>query len=237
MQRRFPRPIKRIVIKVGSSVIATYKMKPRLARLRSLVEQIAKAQRNNVEVVLVSSGAIVLGMGELKMEKRPKDLASLQALAGVGQIVLMQKYDALFKKFQSKCSQVLLTWDDFNDRKRFVNAKDTFKVMLDWKIVPVINENDTISTEEIRFGDNDKLSALVACLVNADLLLILSDVEGLYDLREDGKKVLFEEVNEINDHIEKVATGHLENKDVSLDKDKKKQMSKGGKTARRNRQN
>lgn len=220
MPRKFPRRIKRVVIKIGSSVIATYKMKPRVAHLRSLVQQISSVRKKNIEVVLVSSGAIVLGMGELKQKKRPKDLASLQAIAAVGQTVLMRKYNDLFNKYKMKSGQILLTWDDFDNRKRYNNARNTFKAMLEQDIVPIVNENDTISTDEIKFGDNDRLSAMVASLIEADLLLILSDVEGLYDLNRDDKK-LFQEIKEITGEIEGVAGG-TSNKEVS----------KGGMTAK-----
>ncbi len=220
MLRKFPRPVKRIVIKVGSSVIATYAMKPRMAHLASLAAQIAAVQRSGVEVVLVSSGAIVLGMGELGQRKRPTDLASLQALAAIGQAALMNKYIHLFNESKAKCAQVLLTWEDFNNRTRYNNARNTFQAILQRHVVPVVNENDTIATDEIKFGDNDKLSALVACLVQADLLLILSDVEGLFNFK-DGKKELFQEIREITGDIESVAGGT-----------DKKHMSRGGMTAK-----
>jgi glutamate 5-kinase len=220
MLRKFPRPVKRIVIKVGSSVIATYAMKPRMAHLASLAAQIAAVQRSGVEVVLVSSGAIVLGMGELGQKKRPTDLASLQALAAIGQAALMNKYIYLFNESKAKCAQVLLTWEDFNNRTRYNNARNTFQAILQRHVIPVVNENDTIATDEIKFGDNDKLSALVACLVQADLLLILSDVEGLFNFK-DGKKELFQEIREITGDIESVAGGT-----------DKKHMSRGGMTAK-----
>lgn len=220
MQRKFPRPVKRIVIKIGSSVIATHEMKPRTAHLRSLVEQIASVRSQGVEIVVVSSGAIVLGMGEMGLRKRPSDVASLQAFAAIGQAALMHKYNQLFKKNKAHCGQVLLTWDDFNSRSRYNNARSTFRAMLRRGVVPIVNENDTISTDEIKFGDNDKLSALVACLVEADLLLILSDVEGLFDLKS-GKKKIFEEIKEITGDIESVASGT-----------KKKDISRGGMTAK-----
>ena len=220
MLRKFPRPVKRIVIKVGSSVIATYKMRSRVAQLRSLVRQICEVQRKGVEVILVSSGAIVLGMGLLRKKIRPADLASLQAVSAVGQTELMNKYNDFFKTHKVHCAQVLLTWDDFNNRIRYNNARHTFRAMADWNIVPIVNENDTISTEEIKFGDNDRLSAMVASLVHADLLLILSDVEGLYDLK-DGKKKVFEEIKEITGEIQGLAGGTTN-----------KQMSKGGMAAK-----
>lgn len=208
------------MIKVGSSVIATYKMKPRTAHLRSLVDQIIAIQNKKIEVVLVSSGAIVLGMGELNQRMRPKNLASLQAISAVGQTVLMKKYNELFSRSKGRCAQVLLTWDDFDNRTRYNNARNAFEVMFDWGIVPIVNENDTISTEEIKFGDNDKLSAMVSSLVDADLLLILSDVEGFYDRKSADKKI-FQEIKEITAEIEQLATGTT-----------KKNISKGGMTAK-----
>lgn len=216
MYRKFPRPIKRIVIKVGSSVIATYTMKPKEAHLNSLVEQISRVQEKGMEVVLVSSGAIVLGMGEVNDTTRPSDLASLQALAAIGQTALMRQYDELFKKYKSHCAQVLLTWDDFDNRLRYNNARNTFNAILEKGVVPVVNENDTIATDEIKFGDNDRLSAMVASLIEADLLLILSDVEGLYDIKN-GEKKIFEEIKEITREIEGLASGT-----------NKKHMGKGG---------
>jgi glutamate 5-kinase len=220
MSRTFSRKIKRIVIKVGSGVIANYKLKPRTARLRSLIDQMARAHRQGIEVVFVSSGAIVLGMGELGIVKRPTDVAQLQGLAAIGQAVLMKTYSDLFSKAKMKCAQVLLTWDDFDDRRRYNNARSTLKVLLEQGVVPVINENDTISTDEIKFGDNDKLSALVAGLVDADLLLMLSDVEGLYKY-EDGEKIIFKEVAEITPDIEALALGTT-----------KKHISRGGMSAK-----
>lgn len=220
MSRTFPRKIKRVVVKVGSGIIANYKLKPRTARLRSLIEQMALARAKGVEVVFVSSGAIVLGMGELGLKIRPGDLAQLQGLAAIGQAVLMRTYGQLFSKAKMKCAQVLLTWDDFDDRRRYNNARNTLCALLDQGVVPVINENDTIATDEIKFGDNDKLSALVAGLVDADLLVLLSDVEGLYKY-EDGKKTVFKEVKEITSDIEALAFGTA-----------KKQISKGGMSAK-----
>lgn len=220
MSQKFPRKIKRIVIKVGSSVIATYKMKPRRAQLRSLVWQISQVRQRGIDVVLVSSGAIVLGMGELDARYRPGDMATLQALAAIGQTVLMRTYGELFKKVNLGLAQVLLTWDDFDSRIRYNNASNTFKAILERGVVPIVNENDTISTDEIKFGDNDKLSALVASLVRADLLLILSDVEGLYDLHSKDKRI-FKEIKEITQEIEGVASGTA-----------KRHMGKGGMIAK-----
>ncbi len=219
MARTFPKTIKRIVVKVGSSLIATYKMRPKESKLPSLVEQITKLTSQGVEVVLVSSGAIVLGMLELREHIRPTKLASLQARAAIGQSVLMGTYTDLFGESQ-KCAQVLLTWEDFDNRQRYDNASETLNAVVQEKVVPIINENDTISTDEIKFGDNDKLAALVACLVKADLLIILSDVDGLYDLTG-GEKKLLEEIKDITGEIEGFASGTT-----------KKHMSRGGMIAK-----
>lgn len=220
MSRIHNREIKRIVVKVGSSLIADYRMKPKKAILSSLVSQISWISHQNKQVVLVSSGAIVLGMGELNERIRPVDLASLQARAAIGQAVLMRMYSDLFKKNKSKCAQVLLTWEDFDDQRRYNNARNTFLAILKRGVIPIVNENDTISTDEIKFGDNDKLSALVAGLIRADLLLILSDVEGLLDLNSRDKKI-FGEIHEVTDEIKAFASGTS-----------KKHISQGGMSAK-----
>ncbi len=203
MTRTFQRPIKRIVVKLGSSQIADAKMRPRTLQLSSLCKQISQLREAGIEVVLVSSGAIALGMGELGEIRRPTELAFLQARAAIGQAALMRLYSELFRKVGLKCGQVLLTWDDFDNRIRFLNARHTLEAILKKGVVAVINENDTTSTEEIKFGDNDKLSALVASLLHADLLVILSDVEGLYD----ADKKVYEEIREITAEIEGIAGG------------------------------
>ena len=201
--RTFNRPIKRVVVKLGSSQIADNAMKPRTAQLQSLARQVGRLRKRGIDVVLVSSGAIALGMGALGEKKRPTELADLQARAAIGQAVLMRTYSELFRKVSLKCAQVLLTWEDFEARGRFTNSRHTLAAILKKGVVPVINENDTTSTEEIKFGDNDKLSALVAGLVHADLLLILSDVDGFYGR----DKKVFEEVGEITAQIESLAGG------------------------------
>lgn len=220
MLRKFPRSIRRIVVKIGSRGVVDSQMRPRQDRLPSLVDQISQLSREKVEVILVSSGAIALGMGELHRTSRPRDLASLQALAAVGQAALMRTYSELFSRNGITCAQVLLTWDDFDDRTRRNNARNTLQALLGHAVVPVINENDTTSTEEIKFGDNDKLSAFVASLTEADLLVILSDVEGLYDPSAAGRKV-FEEVKDITPEISSLASG-----------EKSDGVSRGGMTAK-----
>jgi glutamate 5-kinase len=203
MTRTFQRPIKRIVVKLGSSQIVDGKFKARRERLNSLAKQISHLHKKGGEVVLVSSGAIALGMGELGESRRPSDLGALQARAAIGQAVLMRNYIESFKKVSLKCAQVLLTWDDFGKDARTLNVRHTLDALLQKGIVPVINENDTTSTEEIKFGDNDKLSALVAKLLHANLLVILSDVDGLLN----SNKEVYREVNEITHEIMTVSAG------------------------------
>ena len=205
--RQFPRKLKRVVIKVGSILFANHLMKPRETSVRSLVRQICDLRHRGVEVVLVSSGAVVLGLGAMGERVRPSDTPSLQAAASIGQALLMRLYGDYFKAGKGTCGQVLLTWDDFADRNRFNNARNTLDVLLQRGVTPIINENDAISTDEIKFGDNDKLSALVASLVHADLLVMLSDVDGLYK-KEDGKLTeKFQEIREITEEIEGAAGG------------------------------
>jgi glutamate 5-kinase len=207
MTRKFPRKVKRVVVKVGSSLLANQLMKPHEASLKSLVQQICELRDKGIEVILVSSGAVVLGLGELGESVRPSDTPSLQAAAAIGQALLMRLYCDYFKSRGKVCAQILLTWEDFAERARFNNARNTLDVLLARGVTPIINENDTVSTDEIKFGDNDKLSALVASLAHADLLIMLSDVDGLYK-KEGGKLTeLFQEVREITTFIENSAGG------------------------------
>lgn len=168
---------KRIVVKVGSSSLTTADDGLDLARLSAIVSTLAASP---AEVVLVSSGAIAAGLAPLGLRKRPRDLAVQQAAASVGQGRLMHAYTEEFSKHGRVVGQVLLTVDDVTRRAHYRNAYRTLRKLLDMNAIPVINENDTVATEEIRFGDNDRLAALVAALVEADLLILLSDVDALY---------------------------------------------------------
>lgn len=172
---------KRIVIKIGSSLFYSQQNTLDCGLLNEITSHVAALMAQGSEIVLVSSGAIAIGMSVLKMQSRPKELCFLQASAAIGQHELMDNYRKFFKHKQVNCGQVLLTWEDFDDRTRYLNAKNTLLTLLKLNTVPVINENDTVSTSEIKFGDNDKLSALVSIMINADLLVILSDVDGLLD--------------------------------------------------------
>ncbi len=194
---------KRIVIKIGSSLFSADKKKLDFKLLDDFTNQICCLIADKKEVVLVSSGAIALGMSVLEIDCRPKELSVLQAVAALGQNELMNVYREFFKKRKIDCGQILLTWDDFVDRSRYLNAKNTLTTLLKLGIIPIINENDTVSTDEIKFGDNDRLSALVSCLISADLLLILSDVDGLL---ERDKKTVIRLVSEISHEISSLAS-------------------------------
>lgn len=174
---------KRIVVKIGASLLFPKVLSPEDPSflMERIVSQLADLVKEGREVVIVSSGAIASGMRLLKMKSRPAELSTLQATAAVGQHLLMNAYRHFFERGGLNCAQVLLTWDDFGDRRRYLNARNTLSTLLELKVVPIVNENDTVSTEEIKFGDNDRLSALVAGLISADILIILSDVDGLLD--------------------------------------------------------
>jgi len=170
---------RRVVVKVGSSILTDRSGRPDAQRLWQIVEQLAEARRQAHEVIFVSSGAIACGMSVLGYTQRPKDLAQLQACAAVGQGELMRRYSQLFSEHGLQVAQLLLTQSDFTDQARCRNVKHCMKVLLAKGVVPIINENDVVAIEEITFGDNDRLAALVGCLVEAQLVVILSDVDGL----------------------------------------------------------
>ncbi|MFC1675364.1 glutamate 5-kinase [Candidatus Omnitrophota bacterium] len=190
------RNYKRIVIKIGSSLLCADGVTPDVGVLQKICAQVSKLAQEGKEVVIVSSGAIAFGLHLLGLRSRPGELNKLQAASAVGQNQLMENYRRFFAK-GVKSAQVLLTREDFNDRRRFLNAKNTLLELLKYKCVPVINENDAVSTEEIRFGDNDRLSALVASLIAADLLIILSDVDGLLDKQRQVIRVVEEITSQI----------------------------------------
>ena len=174
---------KRVVVKVGSSSLTTAAGGIDPARMTALVETLAEVSRRGAEVVLVSSGAIAAGLAPLGLKRRPRDLATQQAAASVGQGLLVHRYTEELARHRITTGQVLLTLDDVTRRSHHQNAYRTFAKLLEMGVLPIVNENDTVATTEIRFGDNDRLAALVAHLVHADLLLLLSDVDGLYTSR------------------------------------------------------
>jgi glutamate 5-kinase len=174
------RRTRRVVVKIGSQILSS-PTGIEEARLRGLVRELAVAHDQGKELVVVSSGAVAAGMSRLGRSRKPMTIPEKQALAAVGQIRLMALYERYFSRFKKSVAQVLLTHDDLANRQRYLNAKHTFQMLLESSIIPIVNENDTVAVEEMKFGDNDHLSALVATLLEADLLVILSDVEGVFD--------------------------------------------------------
>jgi glutamate 5-kinase len=171
--------IRRLVVKIGSGLITTPRIGIDDKRIDALAADIAAARRDR-EVVLVTSGAIVTGMARLALAERPRTIPEKQAAAAVGQSALMWHYEAAFKRHDIAVGQVLLTAQDIGDRVRYLNARNTLRTLLELSVLPIVNENDTVAVEEIKVGDNDNLSALVASLIDADLLVLLTDVDGLY---------------------------------------------------------
>src|ERR1051325_8185784 len=171
----------RIVVKLGTGVLTDSRKQPDLAQMEQLVAQVAEQRRAGKEVVLVSSGAVGAGMGALGHDRRPGDLAELQACAAVGQSRLMATYAQLFSAFGLPVAQILLTHDDLQHHERHLNARNTLVTLLRHGVVPIINENDVVSFTELKFGDNDPLPALVASLLPADLLIILTTVDGVIE--------------------------------------------------------
>jgi len=180
-ERAVVRAASRIVVKVGSSSLTGPEGGLDAARVDALVDALAARATSDTEIVLVSSGAIATGLPTLRITRRPRDLATQQAAASVGQGILLAHYTGAFARHGRTVGQVLLTADDVIRRTHYRNAQRTLYRLLELGVVPIVNENDTVATEEIRFGDNDRLAALVAHLVHADLLVLLSDVDGLYD--------------------------------------------------------
>ena len=172
---------RRWVVKVGSALVTDNGQGLDHARIADWVRQVVAAREHGVELILVSSGSVAEGVQRLGWNERPHALHQLQAAAAVGQMGLVQAYEAQFQRFGIKTAQVLLTHEDLADRQRYLNARVTLRALLELGVVPVVNENDTIATDEIRFGDNDTLAALVSNLVEAELLVILTDQDGLYE--------------------------------------------------------
>jgi glutamate 5-kinase len=199
---------KRIVVKVGSSTLTNENGKINFTQIDKLVRQLVDLKNQGREVILVSSGAIAAGIGELGFAKKPNSIPEQQACASVGQGLLIGIYNKFFREYGEKCAQILLTSSDLENRNRYLNAFNTLETLLDHGVIPVINENDTVVTNEIKFGDNDTLSARVSGLVEADLLINLSDVKGLYSstpLDDDSK--LIHLVKEIDQRIIDMAGG------------------------------
>lgn len=195
---------KRIVVKIGTSLLA-HGRHFELGRMMRLVKELSDLQKRGLDVVLVSSGAIAAGMGELHWAKRPTDIAKKQAAAAVGQPRLMETYRKLFHRHGLNVAQMLLTKEDFDIPSRRRNARATLEAILHERLIPIINENDTVAVEEIRLGDNDTLAAYVAIKLQADMLILLTDVEGL--MTKHGHGELIPVVEKIDHSIELLAHG------------------------------
>lgn len=200
---------RRLVVKIGSSTLTTSESSIDYAYLDDLAAQIAAVRQQGWRPVIVTSAAIACGLEALGVGERPSDMPSLQAAASVGQSALATAYAEAFAEHGIVTSTVLLTRRDTADRTAYLHARDTFGRLLDWGVVPIVNENDTVSVEQIRFGDNDTLAALTACLIDADLTVILSDIDGLYTANpaKDPSATLMERVDRIDESVLAVAGG------------------------------
>jgi glutamate 5-kinase len=197
----------RIVVKFGTGVLTDSRKQPDLAQMARLVAQVAEQRAAGREIVVVTSGAVGAGMGALGLEKRPTELAELQACAAVGQSRLMATYEKLFAQHSLHVAQVLLTHEDLEHHERHLNARNTLVALLQRGVVPIINENDAVSFTELKFGDNDKLSALVASLLPADLLVILTTVDGVIENFGKANPKTISTIEQIDSTIEKLAGG------------------------------
>ena len=171
----------KIVVKVGTSTLTHKNGKLNLEQIERLVRQLSDLRNQGKDVVLVSSGAIGAGMGKLNLEERPKTIPEKQAVAAVGQGILLHIYEKIFAEYGQATAQLLLTKADLEHRQRFLNARNTLLTLLKLGVIPIVNENDTVAFEEIKFGDNDTLAALVGTLIDADLVILLTDIDGFYD--------------------------------------------------------
>ena len=199
----------RIVVKVGTSTLAHATGRLNIRHVEELVKVLSDLKNAGHQIILVSSGAIGMGVGKLNLPGKPSDMPTKQAAAAVGQCELMYTYDKLFLQYSHTVAQVLLTGEDVEHPERRENFENTMERLLELGALPVINENDTIATAEIKVGDNDTLGAIVACCVKADLLVLLSDIEGLYtaDPRKDPDAKLIPTVEEVTPEIEALAGG------------------------------
>ena len=199
----------RIVVKVGTSTLAHATGRLNIRRVEEMVKVLSDLKNAGHEMILVSSGAIGMGVGKLNLPGKPSDIPTKQAAAAVGQCELMYTYDKLFSGYNHTVAQILLTGEDVDHEERRTNFENTMYRLLELGALPVINENDTVATAEIKVGDNDTLGGIVACCVKADLLVLLSDIEGLYtaDPRKDPDATLISVVEEVTPEVEALAGG------------------------------
>ena len=199
----------RIVVKVGTSTLTYPSGRLNIRHVETLVRVLSDLKNAGHELILVSSGAIALGIGKLRLRERPSDIPTKQAAAAIGQCELMYIYDRLFSQYDHSIAQILLTADDVGHEERRTNFENTMKRLLELGVIPVVNENDTVATAEIRVGDNDTLGAVTACAVRADLLVLFSDIDGLFteDPRINPEAEKIPEVREITPEIEELGGG------------------------------
>ena len=198
---------RRVVVKVGSNVL-TEDHGLNLKAIRSISRQICRLIDGGIEIILISSGAMASGIRKVGLDKRPDEIPKRQAIAAVGQAGLIMEYEKAFARYHKKVAQILLTGDDLNNRKRYLNARNTLCMLLSWQVVPIINENDTVMIEEIQFGDNDNLAAMITLLMDADILVNLTDIDGLYtkDPRTSLDADFIPLVSTIGEDIKKIAS-------------------------------
>ncbi len=199
---------KRIVVKLGSNVI-TSENSLNLVVIQSISSQISRLMDKGMEVILVSSGAMAAGIRKMGLPGRPEEIPKRQAISAIGQSDLINAYEKAFDRFDKKVAQILLTSEDLNNRKRYLNARNSLHTLMNWKVVPIINENDTIMVEEIKLGDNDNLAAMITLLLDADFLFILTDIEGLHDKdpRTHSDAKLISKVTTFKPQLEDYASG------------------------------
>lgn len=208
-RKKYLKNIKKMVIKIGSSSLTSKAGGLDKVNMRRFVNEVSSLIKRGMEVIIVTSGAIAAGLENLNIKKKPEDITLLQAAASIGQVELMRLYSNLFLTSGLKIGQILLTHEDTTRRKQYLNIKNTIKKLIGLNIVPVINENDSVAVDEIKFGDNDELAALVAILAESDILIILTDIDGMYDknprIYSDAKLISY--IDKINEDIEKAAGG------------------------------
>jgi len=208
-RKEYLKDVTKIVVKVGTSTLTHPTGLLNLRRIENLARQLADVHNRGIQVVLVSSGAIAAGMGKLGYKVKPKTMPGKQAAAAVGQGTLIHMYEKFFSEYGKTIAQILLTKEDIIDKKRYLNAHNSFSMLLSQGVIPVVNENDAVATDEIKVGDNDTLYAMVTNLIGAHLLIILSDIDGLYDSnpRENPDAKIIYNVKKITDEIKRSAKG------------------------------
>nr|HID58264.1 glutamate 5-kinase [Desulfobacterales bacterium] len=206
IRREFFKNVRRVVIKIGSGVL-TEAHGLNLKVMDNIVKDVCDLKKDGLQIILVSSGAVASGIKKMRLSERPCNIPQKQAVASIGQCHLILEYERCFEKYQQGVAQILLTRDDLMSRTRYLNARNTLNTLLKWNIVPIINENDTVVVEELKFGDNDSLSALIAHLMDAEMLINLTDIDGLFDKdpRVSPGAELIRVVEDISPKIERAA--------------------------------